>query len=97
MKDGKIITQYKIDFTNARKVVFANRENKQSFLNKILCGKILTFVNDELDEPIVFTPTKNRKSANILGMSYTITPNPMPRSGVATILCQSKKLHITLN
>ena len=96
-KAGKIQTQHKVTFTGARKVIFANKVQQQSTLNKIFCGKIVTYVNADFESPISFTPTRNRKAAHAVGHSYNITPNPIQRSGVATITNQQKQLQITLN
>ena len=96
-KSNKITSQTKVNFTGARKVVFSSKREKQTALNKFFCGKIITFVNPEFAEPITFTPTRNRKAANTVGKTYTITPNPIQRNGVATITNQQKQLKITLN
>lgn len=96
-KAGKIQTQHKVTFTGARKVIFANKVQQQSTLNKIFCGKIVTYVNADFESPISFTPTRNRKAAHAVGHSYNITPNPIQRSGIATIINQQKQLKITLN
>ena len=96
-KSNKITSQAKVNFTGARKVVFSSKREKQTALNKFFCGKIITFVNPEFAEPITFTPTRNRKAANTVGKTYTITPNPIQRNGVATITNQQKQLKITLN
>ena len=96
-KSNKIILQTKVDFTGARKVIFSNKGNKQSVLNRFFYGKIVTFVNSEFVEPITFTPTRNRKAANTVGKTYTITPNPIPKSGVATIINTQKSIKININ
>ena len=96
-KSNRIISQTKIDFTGARKVIFSNKREKQSVLNKFFCGKIITLVNAEFESPISFTPTRNRKAANTIGKAYIITPNPIQRSGIATIINQQKQVKITLN
>lgn len=96
-KSSRIISQTKVDFTGARKVIFSNKREKQSVLNKFFCGKIITLVNAEFESPISFTPTRNRKAANTVGKAYIITPNPIQRSGIATIINQQKQLKITLN
>jgi hypothetical protein len=96
-KSSRIISQTKVDFTGARKVIFSNKREKQSVLNKFFCGKIITLVNAKFESPISFNPTRNRKAANTVGKAYIITPNPIQRSGIATIINQQKQLKITLN
>lgn len=96
-KSQQIVSQCKVDFTGARKVVFSNKKIKQSFFNKIFCGKIVTYVNIDFDTPVTFTPTSNRMAANAVGRIYNIIPNPIQRSGNATITNAHKNIKITIN
>jgi hypothetical protein len=95
-KSNRIISQTKVDFTGARKVIFSNKREKQSALNKFFCGKIVTLVNAEFEFPVSFTPTRNRKAANAVGKTYIITPNPIQRNGLATITNVQNNLKINI-
>lgn len=96
-KNGKIFDQRNIDFTGARKVVFADKKVKQSFLNRLFTGKIVTYISPEITAPITIKPMRNRKDAYVNALGYTVTPNPMPKSGIATLENKEYGILITLN
>lgn len=94
---GKIVRQKRIKFTGARMVIFADKQVHQSVFNRIFTGKIITWVSPEFTQPITFKPTQNRKNSYMSGVGYTVTPNPIPRNGVATITNQQLNMEIILN
>lgn len=94
---GKIVRQKRLKFTGARMVVFANKQVRQSLFSRIFTGKIITYVSPEFTQPITFKPTRNRKNSYMSGVGYTVTPNPIPRNGVATITNQQLNMEIILN
>lgn len=96
-QDGKIVRQKRLKFTGARMVVFANKQVRQSLFNRIFTGKIITYVSPEFTQPITFKPTRNRKNSYMSGVGYTVTPNPIPRNGVATITNKQLNMEIILN
>ncbi len=96
-KNGKILEQRNVEFTGARQVVFANKQVKQSFLNRLFTGKIVTYTSAEFTAPVTIQPMRNRKEAYVKALGYTVTPNPMPKSGVATLENKELGILITLN
>ncbi len=93
-KNGKTVSQHHVVFTGARQVVFSNKKVKQSVLNRFFTGKIVSFVNPEFKTAIYFNP--KRKSAIVKALGYRIDPNPVPRSGRATITNIADKFTIVL-
>ena len=93
-KNGKTVSQHHVVFTGARQVVFSNKKVKQSLLNRFFTGKIVSFVNPEFKTAIYFNP--KRKSAIVKALGYRIDPNPVPRSGRATITNTADKFTIVL-
>ena len=96
-QDGKIVRQKRLKFTGARMVVFANKQVRQSLFSRIFTGKIITYVSPEFTQPITFKPTRNRKNSYMSGVGYTVTPNPIPRNGVAIITNKQLNMEIILN
>ncbi len=96
-KNGKIIEQRNIEFTGARQIVFSDKQVKQSFLNRFFTGKIVTYIFPEFTAPVTVQPMRNRKDAYIKALGYTVTPNPMPKSGIATLENKELGILITLN
>lgn len=94
-KNDQIVGQLRYTFKGARKVVFYDKEVKQSIWNRIFTGKIKTYVNPLFKTKLTFSPRK--KNASAYGIEYVITPNPIPRNGVATITNITEKLIITLS
>lgn len=94
---GKIVRQKRLKFTGARMVVFANKQVRQSLFSRIFTGKIITYVSPEFTQPITFKPTRNRKNSYMSGVGYTVTPNPIPRNGVAIITNKQLNMEIILN
>ena len=76
-------------------VVFAAQKEKQSFLNRIFIGRIDTYVNPIFTQKITFVPKKRGKYGFVRAIGYTIIPNPIPRSGNATIT--GNNIEITLS
>lgn len=95
--DGHIVYQGKVDFKHSMKVVFTNKPIEQSFMERVFKGKILSFVRQEFTTPIVFTPNRNKRKANVHGAGYIVTPNPILQSGVSTITNSQLKMKLTLN
>lgn len=96
-KNGKIIEQRNIEFMGARQIVFADKQVKQSFLNRLFTGKIVTYISPEFTAPVTMQPMRNRKDAYVKALGYTVTPNPMPKSGIATLENKELGIFITLN
>ncbi len=96
-KNGKILEQRNIEFTGARKVVFADKKVKQSFLNRLFTGKIVTYISPEFTAPVTLQPMRNRKDAYVNALGYIVTPNPMPKSGISTMQNKERGILITLN
>ncbi len=94
-KDRAVVAQFTVNFKGARCVVFANKKQRQSTLNKLFTGKIDTIVNPVFEDPITFIP-KRKKKAMAKGNGYLFNPNPIPQSGAAEISSPSKKIIITL-
>ena len=90
-----IVGQMTFTFTGARKVVFYDRKVKQSIWSRIFIGEIKTYVNPLFKTKLTFSP--KRRNAAAFGTGYTVNPNPIPRSGVATINNHFEKLSITLS
>ncbi|MCQ2258723.1 MAG: hypothetical protein MJZ41_12150 [Bacteroidaceae bacterium] len=90
-----IVGQMTFAFTDARKVVFYDRKVKQSIWSRIFIGEIKTYVNPLFKTKLTFSP--KRRNAAAFGTGYTVNPNPIPRSGVATINNHFEKLSITLS
>lgn len=95
-KNGVVVSNFTTDFKGAREVWFSDKKMKQSALNKIFTGKIITVVNPNFEQPIRFVSRKNGKKAMGIGQGYTFNPNPLLQSGVATINEPVKKLTIYL-
>lgn len=93
-KNGAIVGQQTYPFKGARKVVFYNQKVKQSLLEKIFIGEVKTFVNPAFTSPLTFSPSK--RNATVYGIGYMVKPNPIPRSGIATITHTQNKIKITL-
>lgn len=96
-QNGKIMRQKRIKFTGARMVVFTNKQVRQSLASRIFTGKIITWVSPEFTQSITFKPTRNKKNSYMHGVGYVVTPNPIPRNGVATITNQQLNMEIILN
>lgn len=96
-KNGKILEQKNLIFTGARQVVISNQIVKQSFLNRLFTGKIVTYISNEVTSPLTFLPMRNRKDAFVRNLGWTIEPNPIPKSGVAQLKNQELGIQITLN
>ncbi len=94
-QNGKITKQYKVVFTRKRTVYFANNKVKQSWLKTLFVGKIVTLIDPIFVDQLKFMP--RRKDAMALGLNYMVTPNPIPRSGVANIKNAKQNFEITLN
>lgn len=93
-QNDTIIGQLNYAFKGARKVVFYDKKIKQSYWNRIFVGEIKTYVNPIFKTKLTFSPKK--KNAAAFGIGYTVNPNPIPRSGVATINNYAEKLSIIL-
>lgn len=94
-KDGKIVSQFSVNFKGARRVIFSDRKQHQGILNKFFTGRIDTIINPLFEEPITFMPRRPRR-AIVKGKGYLFNPNPIPQSGGAEISLPSKKIIITL-
>ena len=94
-QNGVIVGQFNFAFTGARKVVFYDRKVQQSIWSRIFIGEIKTCVNPLFNTKLTFTP-KGRNAA-AFGTRYSVNPNPIPRSGIATINNQFAKISITLS
>ena len=94
-QNGTIIAQLNVNFKGAKKVVFATKEQKQSILNRIFTGKIITKVHPAFEEPITFIP-KGKKKAILKGRGYIFNPNPILQNGIAEIKAPAKKMTINL-
>lgn len=94
-QNGIIVYQLNYSFTGARKVIFYDREVKQSIWRRIFIGEIKTYVNPLFKSKLTFSP--KRRGAAAFGTGYTVNPNPIPRNGVATINNHLGKISITLN
>lgn len=93
-KDGKKIRQLNYAFKGARKVIFYNQKVKQSLLKRIFVGETRTLVDPNFTSKLTFSPHKRDAIAS--GVGYSVRPNPIPRSGIATITNTQQKLIITL-
>lgn len=93
-KEGVIVGQMSYVFKGARKVVFYNQKENQSQLKRILVGETRTFVNPIFSSKLTFSPRKRDVAA--YGTNYSVKPNPIPRSSIATITNSQQKLTITL-
>lgn len=93
-KEGIIVAQQNFIFTGARMVVFYDKKIKQSFWNRLFVGEIKTLVNPNFKTKLTFTP--RRRNALVRGEGYAIIPNPIPRSGMATVNNIQQKLTITI-
>lgn len=96
-KNGTIIVQKRVVFTGAIKVVFYSQPVRQSFWEKLFKGKIVSLVNPEFVEPIIFTPSRDRKKAHVKATEYTISVNPIPSAGQSVISLIPSKLIIEMN
>lgn len=94
-QNGIIVGQSNFVFTGARKVVFFDRKVQQSVWNRLFIGEIKTYVNPLFKTKLTFSP--KGRNAVVSGAGYAVNPNPVPRSGVATINYNSEKVSITLN
>lgn len=90
-----IVGQLNFAFTGARKVVFYDRKVQQSIWSRIFIGEIKTYVNPLFKTKLTFTP--KRRNAAAFGTRYSVNPNPIPRSGIATINNQFEKISMTLS
>jgi len=93
-KDGRIIAQMNYSFKGARKVIFSVKKEKQSFINRLFIGEIKYLTNPVFVDKLTFSPRK--KGAAVYGNGYVINPNPIPKSGVATINNVHQKLVIKI-
>ena len=93
-KDNKIIAQMNYSFKGAKKVIFSSRKEKQSLLNKFFTGEIKYLTNPVFVDKLTFSPRK--RCAAVYGNGYIIKPNPIPRSGIATINNIQQKLVIKI-
>lgn len=94
-QNGNIVYNKTCQFRGARMVVFAAQKEKQSFLNRIFTGRIDTYVSPIFTQKIMFLPKKQGKYGFVRAIGYTIIPNPIPRSGNATI--KGNNIEITLS
>lgn len=94
-QNGNIIAQLNVNFKGAKKVVFATQEHKQSIINRIFTGKIITKVHPAFEEPIIFIP-KGKKKAILMGRGYIFNPNPILQNGIAEIKALAKKMTINI-
>lgn len=94
-RDGVAVAQINVDFKKARRVVFANQKQHQSFANRLFTGRIKTVVNPVFEDPISFVPKQRGRMAMAIGKGYVTNPNPIPQNGVATITNTIKKIVIT--
>ncbi len=95
-QNGTIVGQMNFSFKGARKVVFSNTKQKQSFWQKFFVGETKTLVSPLFQEKIIFSPRQNGKSAAVLGTGYMANPNPIPRNGEAKITNIHQKITITV-
>lgn len=93
-QEDAIVGQLNYAFNGARKVIFYDRKVKQSVWNRIFVGEVKTYVNPLFKSKLTFSP--RGRNAIAFGAGYTSTPNPIPRSGVATIINVTEKLTIIL-
>lgn len=82
-RNGFVIANFSTNFRGARKVIFADKKVRQSLINRIFTGKIISVLNPIFKEPITFIP--RRKKALVKGKGCICRPNPIPQSGVAVI------------
>lgn len=94
-KSGVVVANFATNFKGARRVVFADKKVRQSLINRIFTGKIMTVVNPVFKEPIAFIPQK--KKALVKGKGYICKPNPIPRSGITVIEDPVKKITIDIH
>ena len=92
---GQIVYNKTCQFKGAKMVVFADKKEKQSFLNRIFTGRIDTYVNPLFTQKIVFVPKKKGKQAFVRAVGYSIMPNPIPQMGVAII--KNANIEININ
>lgn len=95
-RNGLVVANFTTNFKGARMVVFSDKKVRQSFLNRIFTGKIMTVINPIFEEPITFIPRK-RKQANVKCKGYICRPNPIAQSGVAQITEPIKKITIDIH
>lgn len=93
-QNGQIIGQVNFLFNGARKVMFSNKQVKQSIWSRIFVGKTKTLVYPAFKSQLTFVPKK--KNAVAYGNGYVIKPNPIPRNGIAEITHAQQKLKITI-
>lgn len=93
-QEGKMITQMGYEFTGARKVVFYDRQVKQSLWQRVFVGKTKTLVNSAFKSQLTFVPKK--KNAMVYGNGYVIRQNPVPRNGITEITHTQQKIKITM-
>lgn len=93
-KEGVIVGQLNYSFKGARRVVFYNKKEKQSLLKRLFVGETRTLVNPNFSPKLTFVPQK--RGAAAYGTEYSVKPNPIPRSSIATITNNRQKLTITL-
>ena len=67
----------------ARKIVLTNKSEKQTILNRIFAGRIVSEVNPFWEQKIVLTPFRKRQLRVQLGSDYIISPytNTFVRGG----------------
>lgn len=93
-QNNVIVGQFNYAFKGSRKVVFYDRKIEQSVWNRIFVGEIKTYVNPLFKTKLTFSP--KRGNATTFGVGYYINPNPIPRSGVATITNHTENITIIL-
>lgn len=93
-KDGKLVGQMTVNFKGARRVVFSDRKIHQSFGNRLFTGEVRTIINPLFVSKLTFIPKK--KNAMCFGNGYNISPNPIPKSGIANIDNRQQKIKITI-
>lgn len=93
-RNGIMVGQLNVNFKGAKKIVFSNNVIKQSKWNRLFTGEIRTVKNQEFEFPLTFVPHRN--NAVVHGIGYTIKPNPIPRSGTATISNSKNNLIIII-
>jgi len=87
-----------IKMTGARLVVVSSVAKKQSFWDALIKGPVVYKVHPAFTSPISMRPVK---SGRILVKAdsgiYRVSPNPIPRVGVAAMDNVQSNLHITIN
>lgn len=94
-QNGKVVIGGKnINCTDVWKYVFANQKVKQSLLERIFCGKIVTMVDPVFVDKLTLRP--DRKNGRASGRGYIVNRNPILKVGAAQITHAASGLQIDI-